>query len=133
MLEELYHVLPVAMQNVAVSLYGWRLRRQRKTRHTAEYRRMLEHTARLDTSALARWVSRRVRRFVQEALENVPYYRQLNLDANAWRGENVHVAELLKSLPVIDRLEVRSKGIEFAAQMFVTSSLHRQVVPPGRL
>ena len=74
---------------------------------------MLDHTARLDTSALARWVSQRVRRFVHEALENVPYYRQLNLDANAWRGENVHVAELLRSLPVIDRCDVRSKGIEF--------------------
>jgi phenylacetate-CoA ligase len=113
MQEELYHVLPVALQNVAVSLYGSKLRRQRRTKHTAEYRRMLEDTARLDTAALGRWVSERVRGFVHEALENVPYYRQLNLDANAWRGENVNVAELLMSLPVLDRFEVRRKGIEF--------------------
>jgi phenylacetate-CoA ligase len=113
MLEELYHVLPVTLQNVAVSVYGLRLRRQRRTRHSTQYRRMLDHTARLDTSALARWVSQRARRFVHEALENVPYYRQLNLDANAWRAENVNVAELLRSLPVIDRRDVRSKGIEF--------------------
>jgi len=113
MQEELYHSLPVALQNLAVSLYGWKLRRQRRTGHTAEYRRMLEDTARLETAAFERWVSQRVRRFVHEALENVPYYRGLNLDANAWRDENVSVAELLRRLPVIDRLEVRSRGIEF--------------------
>jgi phenylacetate-CoA ligase len=112
-LEELYYVLPVALQNVAVSLQGWRLRRQRRTRRTAEYRRVLDHTARLDTSALTQWISQRVSRFVHEALENVPYYRRLNLDANAWLAENVNVAELLRSLPVIDRRDVRSKGIEF--------------------
>lgn len=113
MLEELYHVLPVALQNAAISLYGWRLRRQRKTRHTSEYRQMLADTAGLDAAALERWVSQRTRRFVHEALENVPYYRQLSLDANAWRAEHVNVAELLRSLPIIDRLEVRSKGSEF--------------------
>jgi phenylacetate-CoA ligase len=113
MQEELYHPLPVALQNVAVSLYGWMLRRQRRTRHTAEYRQMLDHTARLDPSDLARWISARVRRFVYEALENVPYYRQLNLDTNAWQAENANVAELLKSLPVVDRLDIRSRSTEF--------------------
>lgn len=113
MQDELYHILPAALQNVAVSLYGWKLRRQRRTKHTAEYRRMLAHTVRLDTSALGRWVSQRVGRFVREALENVPFYRQLKLDANAWRAENVDVAQLLGSLPVIDRLDVRNRSIEF--------------------
>jgi phenylacetate-CoA ligase len=113
MLEEIYYALPAALQNVAISLYGWRLRRQRRTTHTAEYRRMLDQTARLDTPALARWVSQWAQRFVHEALENVPYYRRLNLDANAWRTENINVAEMLRSLPVLDRRDVRSNGIEF--------------------
>jgi phenylacetate-CoA ligase len=113
MQEALYQALPVPLQNVAVSLYGWRLRRQRRTKHTAEYRRMLGHTARLDRSALARWISQRVAHFVHQALENVPYYQRLKLDANEWLAENVNVAELLRSLPIIDRLAVRSKGNEF--------------------
>jgi phenylacetate-CoA ligase len=113
MQERLYHVLPVPLQNVAVSLYGWKLRRQRRTRRTVQYRQMLDRTAKLHPSELVRWMKQRVGGFVHEALSNVPYYRQLKLDANVWRTGNADVNVLLESLPVIDRLDVRSRGPQF--------------------
>jgi phenylacetate-CoA ligase len=121
-LEKLYLGLPVAFQNLALSLEGWRVARRR---FDAEYRDLLAAALGRDAWSAERVLAFRDRRladFVQEAARRVPHYRELfareRIDAREIRG----LADL-ERLPVLRRAEVQADPSRFRAEGFPRSAL----------
>src|SRR5436190_21484639 len=77
LVEKLYAVLPVALQNAACSIEGWRIARRR---YTPEFHQLLaEYEARTAFSRerMQEFRDARVRAMVQHCAQTVPYYRRL--------------------------------------------------------
>ncbi|MEZ4389365.1 MAG: hypothetical protein R3D98_17605 [Candidatus Krumholzibacteriia bacterium] len=111
-LNRLYNGLPVAMQNLAVSLAGWSARRRRFDRRFQELLAAAERRVDAGPDALAAYRDQRVRGYVMHCAATVPYWRRqfarLQIDPREIRG----LADLT-ALPVLTKVEVKEHRDEF--------------------
>ena len=114
-LHDPYSALPVFLQNVACSAYGYRLNCRR---YSGEYRR-LEREAfereRWTREQLASFVNARLRRIVKHAGTSVVYYRKLFADLKIDYRDISTVSDLA-TLPVLNKRTVQEHAIEFASE-----------------
>jgi phenylacetate-CoA ligase len=121
-LEALYLRLPAALQEVVVSLEGWRLAR---ARFDPEYRQLFARACERsfwDRARTAELRDRRIAELVQHAARRVPHYRDWfareRVDPAAIRG----LADLSR-LPVLSKSLVQSDPGRFMAEGFKRSEL----------
>jgi phenylacetate-CoA ligase len=111
----LYEGLPVALQNLAISLAGWRTRRRRFGRRFDELLRECEPRMNPGATGIGEHRDRRVQRYVQHCVDTVPFWRRrfadLGLDPRDIRG-----IDDLSALPVLDKTEVRSQRDQFFSE-----------------
>ena len=114
-LEKLYLRLPVALQDLVVSLEGWRLER---IRFDSEYRELFARACERsswDAERIADFRDRRVSEFVRGAARQVPHYRDLfareRIEPAAIRG----LADL-EALPILSKAEVQADPQRFTAE-----------------
>ncbi len=104
MLNSVYEVLPVSLQNAAISLFGWKLKLQR---YGVEYRRhkqWLRHTDSLPRSELKRIQDAELRKFLTLVHEQSPFYREL------WAGvdmSSIQTTEDLSRIAVLTKDDLR--------------------------
>jgi len=111
--EDIYAALPVALQNVAVSLQGARLRavryRSASFRETAQ---ILERNERLSLTALKELQFAAFRELVEHCFTHSPFYRRL------WRSRGLHPDEIrsfgdLARIPIVCKQDLRAHTEEF--------------------
>jgi phenylacetate-CoA ligase len=112
-LEQLYGRLPTSLQHLACSVEGFRIQRSRFGRAFDRIASDVRSRSSWSRDQLEEFRCKRVREFVQHALETVPYYRrmrkQLELDP---RGSG----EIdLSSLPILDKVTVQRSTAEFVS------------------
>lgn len=116
---EVYGRLPVALQNVACSIEGLRIKRRR---FDGEFHQLLESAERRDRfsnhEAFA-YRDERIRSFVLHAARTAPYYQRLFAEMGI-RPEEVSGLDDLAKLPVLTKAEVQA-----APQDFMSSSVPR--------
>lgn len=120
--ETLYHKLPVALQNVAVSLEGWRIGR---SRYGARFRTFLhEYQGRTSWEPERIWALRdaRLRQAIAHAADTVPFYRDWFARAGL-RSRDFHGLTDLAQLPVLTKHEVQEATSRFCSEAFPLSSL----------
>lgn len=114
--ERIYGRLPIALQNVAVSLQGGRFQAVRylsaSFRETA---RLLERNEQLSLPALKEFQLTAFRELATHCFSNSPFYRRL------WQSRGVHPADIrsfsdIRRIPIVTKQDLRTHTEEFFTQ-----------------
>jgi phenylacetate-CoA ligase len=103
--ERLYSRCPVPIQNVIMSAYGWKLRRERFGQGFDRASELLDRSQWLSLEELEAYQEERLRLVVRHAYETVPYYRDLMSGLKLVPGDITRLSDLPK-LPVLTRADV---------------------------
>lgn len=106
----LYHTLPVPLQNVLVSIYGWQLHRRRYGAVHKEYLRRLLESERFQTAELMALQTTRLARAFQNASQSSPCYGSI---VPRSMDDAVSPEEVLRDLPLLGKAEVQAEGDRF--------------------
>lgn len=106
----IYESTPVWLQNLGLSLYGMKLRRQRHGALFAATLAELRKSERATASELKQLQNQRLRVLLETAFKHVPYYRQL-AQQHGWSAERIDV-DRIDTLPVLEKAVVRQRSAE---------------------
>jgi phenylacetate-CoA ligase len=109
--ERIYHKLPVTLQNVAVTIRGLELFRERYGRAGRDFGRFLAHSANWDDVSIGQYQDQCLREIVGHAMRTVPFYRELA----AGGPVSVSCREDLAHLPIIEKKQLRDAPEYFQA------------------
>ncbi len=118
--ESLYLGLPIALQNLACSLQGWRIQRDRFGGRFPALLREAEQRLTWGPDRLQAFRDARLRAFVRHCAESVPYYRGMFRD-HGIDPAAIRTLEDLRTLPVLDKATVQERSTELISER----------VPPG--
>jgi len=104
----LYARTPVWMQNVACSLAGVKMVRERYNRGFHQFLEELEKSQYWPASRLLELQDELVRRLIVHAYGTVPYYREV-MEARRLKPDDVRSVADLPKLPVLDKATVRRR------------------------
>jgi len=111
--ERIYDLLPVPLQNAAVSLKGWQLHRTRYlSRSFNETARELKKNERSSTEALKELQFRDFRALAEHCYDRSPYYRSL------WKSRDLHPDDIrhrddIRLIPIVPKQDLRARTEEF--------------------
>ena len=106
-LVKLYSRLPVAAQNVACSLYGWKERRLRFGPAFRHRFTSLKETDRASRSEIEAYQDAQIERLVRHAFDTVPYYRRV-MEERGLTPSGITSRDDLVKLPVLTKEVVRA-------------------------
>jgi len=118
----LYLNSPVAVQNLAISLYG---RKKLRTEFGEEFHQLLEtFEARQWWSAreIEDFQSERLRELIAYCYSNVSFYRTV-MDERGLRPNDIETLADLTKLPVVDKNDIRKHGSEMISSQIPRSQL----------
>jgi phenylacetate-CoA ligase len=118
----LYAALPIAAQNLACTLAGYRRSRQRFTPHFHRILAAWEKSLGASLPELHRIQRERLDHLIEHARENVPYYRFLGPPSRSSDAASA-IRETLAAIPPLEKATYRDRTDEFLARNH----------PPGRL
>lgn len=104
-----YEAAPPPIQNLALTLYGWRVRQHR---FGAALQRSLDElleSERWPRDRLLELQNRRLRRIVRHAYDNSPFYRR-SFDEAGVAVPDIRTIEDLPKLPILTKEAVRANG-----------------------
>ena len=101
-LERLYASSPAWLQALAVSAYGWKIRRERFGPEYRRWQRVFADNERRSPAELAAMQDESVRTLVAHAFEKVPYYRDVMRERRLGPDDIRGVADLRK-LPILTK------------------------------
>ena len=114
--ERIYDFLPVALQNVAVSVRGWKFHRSRYLSPSFEdTSQTLERNERLPLAALNELQFRAFRDFAKHCFERSPYYHQL-WQSRGLHPDDIHCLDDIRMAPIVPKQDLRARTKEFFAE-----------------
>ncbi len=120
--EKLYKHLPVSLQNLACSLYGYKEKRKRYGKWFDYYQDLLDKTDNIDRNEIEGYQTKKLSELIKNAYDNVPYYRQV-FDERNLKPIDIQSKEDLKKLPILTK-EIINKSPElFLNEKFSKSNL----------
>lgn len=120
--ERLYHKLPVALQNLAVTLEGWRIARTRFESRFHVFLQEYQERSFWDHERMIAWRDERLRQTVAHAVATVPHYRDGFARAGL-RPQDIRSLDDLAQLPVLTKHEVRATTERFCSNAFPHDNL----------
>jgi phenylacetate-CoA ligase len=120
--ETVYNLSPAWLQNVWVTLYGWKLYRREYGRKLAEKLQEFEKQAAYTPEQLEDYQHHRLRTLIAHAYVNVPYYRRV-MEERRLKPEDIQTAADLPKLPVLTREDVKHNREALTARNFRRSEL----------
>lgn len=112
--EQWYPRLPIALQDLAVSVEGWRIQRRRFGVGFAETLAEVRRRGRWSKEETIQFRDRRIAAFVEHAAKHVPFYQQRFAELGLQPDEIRGLADLSK-LPVLTKAEVQAETSRFIA------------------
>jgi len=119
-IENLYYKSPVFVQNAAVSVLGYLLKKERYGKNSDFYFEELGKSERLNEDEMQEQQCARFLKILRHSFVTVPYYRNWLKQENATFDDFASVSDL-KYLPVIDREMLRSNSNQFLSDNFRNS------------
>jgi phenylacetate-CoA ligase len=113
LLEDAYYASPVALQNLAVTLYGWRLRAGRQSEATGRHVSALLESQWWSDERIRQFQLERLREFVALAVLQTPAYSSWRT-AHDFEPRDLRTLGDLRLLPVTEKQEVRSRPQDYA-------------------
>lgn len=113
-LESYYQKLPIALQNVACSVEGWRNQRNRLGGEFRELLRQAEERTYWSREQTLEYRDARLREILRHCAQSVPFYRRRFQELGI-RVEDIRGLDDLSALPVLTKDEVRTAGRELVS------------------
>jgi phenylacetate-CoA ligase len=107
-LERVYAASPIALQTLALSAYGWKIRRERFNAEYRRWQRVYAENERKPPGEVQAAQDQMVRELVAHAFEKVPYYRDVMRERGIAPGDVRGAADLPK-LPILTKDLLRSE------------------------
>lgn len=117
LLQRAYAALPVPLQNLAFSILGYRLRRQRYGPAFREKLAWLRESEWASTDEIRAYQEAQLQVMVRHCYDTVPYYRDL-FDGLHLRPDDIRSAADLPKLPVINKHVLREHQARFFSRAF---------------
>lgn len=114
-IDRLYHRAPIFLQNILVSIYGFKLYRERYNRNSKEYFQRLKETECFTKTKMDEFIDEQFVSLAKSAIENVPFYRR-------WAKENqITVSDIkgvadLSLFPIIKKSFLRQNPKDFISE-----------------
>lgn len=121
-MQNLYKYLPVPLQNIACSLYGYKEKRKRYGKWFNHYQDLLEKTDTFDVEKIEEYQAKELRELIEDAYENVPYYRQVFKERQL-KPKDIETSEDLKKLPLLTKEIINSNPELFINARFSKKDL----------
>ncbi len=112
---KIYSSLPVFLQNVACSLYGYREAQVRLGKEFERRLRWLRETEKWSAAEIEACQSERLRELIAYTYSNVPYYRE-RMQALKLTPEDIRTVADLPKLPILTKEDVRAHGARLLSQ-----------------
>lgn len=122
LIERLYFSSPLIVQNLCISLYGYKLYRERYIGKHDEYFHQLLQSQWYSTAELEQLANKRFTAMVDHAVKNVSFYRGLVQKERLSHRETIDLKRLTE-FPIVTKEQLREWPNEFIAQNFRTSQL----------
>lgn len=123
-MERFYRMLPVPLQNLACSVYGFRERRVRLSRYFWDRYEWLLNTEGASPEQIRSYQDEQVARLIEHAYNTVPYYRRV-MDERGLKPTDIASVQDLRKLPVVTKEDVLQNKEDFISRAFD----RRQLVP----
>lgn len=107
-----YDNSPVLLQNILVSLYGWKID---KIRHGKKYNDLFSMISRryyFTLEELTQFQNKSLQQLIKVCAENVPYYRKLFHDRGI-SGDKIKTVDDLTMIPLLEKIELRNNAEDF--------------------
>lgn len=113
--ERLYPRMPIPLQNLACSVYGWREARLRLNRDFEARLAALMETERWSAGEIQAYQDERLYSLVRHAYEEVPFYRE-RMKARRLHPSDIRTVADLPKLPILTKEDVRLHGEQLVAR-----------------
>jgi phenylacetate-CoA ligase len=113
LLEDVYYASPVVLQNLAVTLYGWRLRAGRQSRSTEQHVSALLESQWWPEERIRQFQLERLREFVGLAVLQTSAYASWRT-VHAFEPRDLRTLDDLRLLPVTEKQPVRARPEDYA-------------------
>ena len=117
LLEQLYFKSPVAMQNIAVSAYGFRLHGRRYGGISDEYLSRLRKSQSFSPDDMGRLQMEQLRNLLEHAFETVPYYKEFSARAGLSIGDFSDASDL-RHLPIQEKEHLRNDPDSYKSEIY---------------
>jgi phenylacetate-coenzyme A ligase PaaK-like adenylate-forming protein len=125
-LERIYPYVPVWAQNLGITLYGLKYRRERLGGRFDEHVRGFQQRDRCSQQEMQSYVDSRLRSVLTLAFDQVPYYRRKWQAAGLTRSDVAALRQQdLSRLPFTPKADLRKDPEEFLAGNIAKRKLHR--------
>ena len=116
-LMKIYEFLPIPLQNIAVSMQGFRLKWQRYGGNFNKLVTMLNESQYFDKNTIKENQEQKLKYLVKIAYDKVPYYRKLFRN-HRLKPTDIRNIEDLNKIPVLEKETVRKFGDELISEDF---------------
>jgi len=114
-LMKIYKILPFPLQNIAVTMQGFKLRKQRSGGNFNKYVNELDKNQYFDKKTIKENQEQKLKYIVKIAYDNVPYYRKL-FRKNHLKPSDIRYIEDLNKLPLLEKGTIKKFGDEFISK-----------------
>jgi phenylacetate-CoA ligase len=123
LLDRIYSLLPVPLQNLAFSLWGLEVKRLRYGPYFTRALRFLKSSEWWPRTQMQAYQDTKLREVIADAYENVPYYRHI-FRSHGIKPQHVQRQEDLKNLPILSKGEVRARSRDLMNRRLREGGLH---------
>ncbi len=124
MMHTIYERIPISLQNIFTTLYGYKLHFARYGGRFNEYWREIEQTQWLLPDELKAIQLTRLQELIRHSYEHVPYYRR-RFQAVGFQPQDLRTQEDLRHLPILSRKDVYRYAEEMVGDNISRRRLHR--------
>ncbi|MCL7945694.1 hypothetical protein [Marinobacter sp. ATCH36] len=112
--EKIYHCAPVQLQNILVSLYGYKLYRERYNKNSKKYLECLKNSQHFTQAEMDQFVDKQFVSLAKIAIETVPFYRRWAKESQIEASNITGVADLLR-FPIVKKEFLRENPRDFVS------------------
>jgi len=104
-MNKLYSMLPIFLQNIALSIYGYKLKKIRYSKHFYERLKFLEKSLYWSEDELTHYQEKQLQKLIKYVYSNIPYYREVMMNLNL-KPSDFNTLEDLKKLPILTKKDI---------------------------
>lgn len=111
----IYKFLPIPLQNIAVTMQGFKIKKQRYGGNFNKYVNELDESQYFDKKTIKENQEERLKCIVKVAYDNVPYYRKLFRE-NHLKPSDIRYIEDLNKIPILEKETIKKFGDDFISE-----------------
>ncbi|WP_234571739.1 phenylacetate--CoA ligase family protein [Rhodohalobacter sp. 614A] len=125
-IENIYYKLPYSLQNIAVSLYGLKLKKDRYSARFSDHLEFLKESEWKSREQIETYQNEKITQLIHHAYHIVPFYKKW-YDEHGVNISQIKTVDDLQKLPVLTKEMVKKNQEELISNKFEKASLKKQL------